>query len=148
MTSMRRHRGSGSTAFRIVNGDAMKNRREAGFTLVELLVVLAILGLLLGLALPRYFHSIEASKETVLAENLRVTREAIDKFYGDTGRYPDTLDELVDKRYLRAVPYDPIADSATAWIVVPPQEGIAGNVYDIHSSAEGSGRDGRPFVER
>lgn len=126
----------------------MRNRREGGFTLIELLVVLAIMGLLLGLALPRYFHVIDSSKETVLAENLRITRDAIDKFYGDTGRYPDTLDELVEKRYLRAVPYDPVAESATAWIIDPPQEGFAGNVYDLHSGAEGSGRDGRPFSEK
>lgn len=126
----------------------VKNRREGGFTLVELLVVLAIMTLLLGLALPRYFHVIESSKETVLVENLRITREAIDKFYGDTGRYPDSLDELVEKRYLRAVPFDPVADSAVAWIIDPPQEGIAGNVYDLHSGAEGSGRDGRPFGEK
>lgn len=126
----------------------VKRKREAGFTLVELLVVLAIMTLLLGLALPRYFHVIESSKETVLVENLRITREAIDKFYGDTGRYPDSLDELVEKRYLRAVPFDPVADSATAWIIDPPQEGIAGTVYDLHSGAEGSGRDGRAFSEK
>lgn len=126
----------------------VKRKAEAGFTLVELLVVLAIMTLLLGLALPRYFHVIDSSKETVLAENLRITREAIDKFYGDTGRYPDSLDELVEKRYLRAVPFDPVADSAVAWIIAPPQEGIAGNVYDLHSGAEGSGRDGRPFGEK
>ncbi len=126
----------------------VKRRGEAGFTLVELLVVLAIMTLLLGLALPRYFHVIDSSKETVLAENLRITREAIDKFYGDTGRYPDSLDELVEKRYLRAVPFDPVADSAAAWIIDPPQDGIAGNVYDLHSGAEGSGRDGRPFAEK
>lgn len=126
----------------------MRSGRQSGFTLVELLVVMAILGLLLSLAVPRYFHSIDVSKETVLAENLRITREAIDKFYGDTGRYPDSLDELADKHYLRGVPYDPIAGSATAWIIVAPQEGLAGNVYDLHSGAEGAGQDGRPFAER
>lgn len=126
----------------------VKSQRQAGFTLVELLVVLAIMALLLSLVLPRYFHVIDSSKETVLAENLRITREAIDKFYGDTGRYPDSLDELVEKRYLRGVPFDPVADSAAVWIIDPPQEGIAGNVYNIHSGAEGAGRDGRPFGEK
>lgn len=123
----------------------MSRRRQVGFTLVELLVVMAIVGLLLSLALPRYYHAIDSSKETVLIENLRVAREAIDKFYGDSGRYPDSLEEMVEKRYLRSVPFDPVADSSSAWILVPPDEHFAGHVYDLHSGAEGTARDGRAF---
>lgn len=120
---------------------------SSGFTLIELLVVLAIVALLLTLAAPRYFRTIDTSKETVLAENLRLTRETIDKFYGDQGRYPESLAELVDKRYLRNVPYDPVSDSAETWIVVPPSNGTPGNVYDIKSGAEGQTRDGKLFRE-
>ncbi|MDS4016333.1 MAG: prepilin-type N-terminal cleavage/methylation domain-containing protein [Candidatus Accumulibacter sp.] len=119
-----------------------------GFTLIELLVVLSIIALLLTLAVPRYFHSIDTSKETVLGENLRIVRETIDKFYGDNGRYPDSLDELVSQRYLRALPYDPVTGSTTTWIVVAPETPDAkGNVYDIKSGAPGNTRDGKPFAD-
>ncbi|BCG02459.1 type II secretion system pseudopilin OxpG (plasmid) [Paraburkholderia sp. PGU19] len=120
-------------------------RKRNGFTLIELLIVLSIIALMLTLALPQYFHSIDASKEKILAENLHVTRDAIDKFYGDLGRYPDSLDELVDKRYLRAPPFDPVTDSATTWHIVPPDEQFPGKVYDLRSGAEGTTLDGRPF---
>ena len=120
-------------------------RRSAGFTLIELLLVLAIVALLSTLALPSYFHSIDASKEKILAENLHVTRDAIDKFYGDIGRYPDSLDELVDKHYLRSLPFDPIADSATTWVIVPPEEQFPGKVFDVKSGASGTTLDGRAF---
>lgn len=119
--------------------------RSSGFTLIELLVVLAIIALLLTLAVPRYFQTIDASKETILAENLHATRDAIDKFYGDTGRYPDALEELVEKRYLRSMPVDPITQSTTTWVVVPPDDQFKGNVYDIKSSAPGNDRNGQPF---
>ena len=76
-----------------------------GFTLIELLVVLAIIAVLLTLAVPRYFNQIDGAKETVLRENLQVTRVAIDKYFGDLGRYPDSLDELVERRYLRSLPF-------------------------------------------
>jgi general secretion pathway protein G len=125
----------------------MTSIRTQGFTLIELLVVLAIVALLLTLAVPRYFQSIETGKETVLMENLRLTRETIDKFYGDTGRYPESLDELVEKKYLRALPVDPIVESATAWLIVPPDDPSKGNVYGIKSSAPGNRRDGTPFSE-
>lgn len=119
----------------------------SGFTLIELLVVLAIVALLLTLAVPRYFQSIDASKETVLAENLRTTRETIDKFYADTGRYPESLDELVEHKYLRALPVDPITESTTTWILVPPEDTEKGKVYSIKSGASGNTRDGKPFAE-
>lgn len=118
-----------------------------GFTLIELLVVLAIVALLLTLAVPRYFQSIDTAKETVLSDNLRISRETIDKFYGDTGRYPESLEELVEKKYLRALPVDPITDSATTWIIVPPDDAEQGNVYSIKSGADGNNRDGIPFAE-
>jgi general secretion pathway protein G len=119
--------------------------RSSGFTLIELLVVLAIVALLLTLAVPRYFQSIESSKEAVLLENLRTTRESIDKFYADTGRYPESLNELVERKYLRALPVDPITESTTTWLVVPPDDADKGNVYSIKSGAAGQTRDGRAF---
>jgi len=119
----------------------------AGFTLIELLVVLAIIATLLTLTLPRYFKTIDNTKETVLIENLRATRDALDKFYGDNGRYPDTLDELVTRRYLRGLPVDPVAESAVAWVIVPPPPDYKGKVYDIKSSAPGKARDGRALSE-
>jgi general secretion pathway protein G len=118
-----------------------------GFTLIELIVVMAIISLLLTLAAPRYFRSIERSKETVLRANLVSTRDALDKFHADTGRYPEQLAELVTRRYLRTLPWDPLLESDAAWVVVPPAGGQAGNVYDIHSAAEGKGLDGLPYAE-
>jgi general secretion pathway protein G len=124
-----------------------KRTASGGFTLVELLVVLAIVALLLSLAMPRYFQSIAVSKETVLAENLRTTRDAIDKFYSDTGRFPENLEELTEKKYLRALPFDPILDSTVRWTIVPPPADAKGNVYDLKSTAEGIARNGKPFTE-
>lgn len=121
--------------------------RNDGFTLIELLVVLAIVALLLTLSFPRYFQSIDASKEAVLADNLRIVRETIDKFYGDTGRYPESLEELVEKKYLRALPVDPVADSTDTWVIVPPDDTDQGNVYSIKSGAPGKNRDGKPFSD-
>jgi general secretion pathway protein G len=118
---------------------------RVGFTLIELLVVMAVVALLLTLALPRYFQSIDVSKETILIENLRVTRDAIDKFYADKGRYPESLEELVDKKYLRAMPYDPIAEASDRWLIMAPES--QGGVYDIRSGAPGSARNGKPFSE-
>lgn len=119
-----------------------------GFTLIELLVVLSIVALLLTLALPRYFQQIDNAKETVLIENLRVTREVIDKFYKDTGRYPERLDQLVERRYLKALPYDPITERFDSWVLLPPTESQddVGVIGDIKSGAGGATRTGKPFA--
>jgi len=122
-------------------------RSTKGFTLIELIVVMTIISLLLTLAAPRYFRSIDKSKETVLKANLSATRDALDKFHADTGRYPIELGELVEKHYLRVLPYDPIVDSSEAWTITPPTNGQEGGVYNINSSAEGTDADGVPYAQ-
>jgi general secretion pathway protein G len=121
--------------------------KARGFTLVELLVVMAIVALLLSLALPRYFNHLGSSRETVLKQDLAVMRDAIDKYHGDTGRYPDSLDEMVSSRYLRALPVDPITERADTWQLVAPSDGEAGAVYDVRSGAPGVARDGSSYVD-
>lgn len=116
-----------------------------GFTLIELLVVLAIVALLSALALPRYTQYVERNREAVLAENLRLTRDALEQFHSDRGRYPETLEELVVRRYLKHVPFDPIIESNHHWLVSEPLPPIEGKIADIHSAAPGTGRDGRRF---
>jgi general secretion pathway protein G len=122
-------------------------RRKSGFTLIELLVVMAIIATLLTLAVPRYFASLEKSREAVLHANLTLMRETLDKYYGDKGVYPASLDELVASRYLRSVPTDPITQSNTTWIVVPPAQPDMGGVYDVKSGAQGNARDGTAFLD-
>jgi general secretion pathway protein G len=124
----------------------MVKRTPSGFTLIELLVVMAIIALLLSIAAPRYFNSVDKTKEAVLHQDLSTMRDALDKYYGDTGKYPDTLDDLVSKKYLRKLPVDPITDSAATWVTVPPADAEQGGVYDLHSGAPGNGRDGTPYA--
>lgn len=134
---------------RTTNGErvsARLPRRVLAFTLIELLVVFAILATLLTLAVPRYFSSVERSKEAVLKQNLAAMRSALDQFHSDTGKYPESLDDLVKKRYLRAVPADPITDRSDSWVTQPPpaDSGLAG-IYDVHSGAEGKASDGSSY---
>src|SRR5258708_37689740 len=96
--------------------------RRRGFTLIELLVVLSIVAMLLTLALPRYFSSVDKSKEAVLRENLNQMRDAISRYYADKGNYPEALDALVADRYLRKVPLDPIAERISARQIVHPED--------------------------
>ncbi|KAF7598774.1 MAG: type II secretion system protein G [Candidatus Dactylopiibacterium carminicum] len=120
--------------------------RWRGFTLIEMIVAMAILALLLTIALPRYFDGLERSKEAVLAENLKITRDVIDKFYGDNGRYPESLGELVEKRYLRSLPHDPITQSNRTWRLIPPEPPHRGQIFDIRSGARGRAKDGRAYA--
>ncbi|MBC7995260.1 MAG: prepilin-type N-terminal cleavage/methylation domain-containing protein [Rhizobacter sp.] len=120
--------------------------RARGFTLMELMVVMAIIASLMTLALPRYFNSVERSREAVLRQDLSIMRDAIDKFFADRGRYPNTLDELAERRYLRRVPVDPVTESASTWVVVAPPEGeVREGVYDVRSGAPGQSLDGEAY---
>ncbi|MET3109275.1 general secretion pathway protein G [Oxalobacteraceae bacterium GrIS 1.18] len=125
--------------------NATQRNLTGGFTLIELLVVLAIVALLLSVAVPKYFHSLDYSKETILKDNLRVIRKTIDQYYVDAGHYPDGLEELVAKKYLRSMPIDPITESSATWVLVEPNDIKTGKLYDLHSGAQGAGRDGIPY---
>jgi general secretion pathway protein G len=116
-----------------------------GFTLIELLVVMAIIAVLLTLAVPRYFGRVDAANEAVLRDDLHQMRDALDKYYGDNNRYPDKLQDLVTRSYLRRIPPDPITGSDKTWIAVPPKDPALGGVADVHSGAQGNGRDGTPY---
>jgi general secretion pathway protein G len=120
--------------------------RKKGFTLIELLVVMSVIATLLTIAVPRYFQHLDRAREASLRESLAVMRDALDKYRADTGRYPETLDELVIKRYLRKVPPDPITESTDTWVLVPPpDEPGQKKVWDIRSGAEGQGQNGSDY---
>lgn len=125
--------------------------RRRGFTLIELLVVLSIIATLLTLAAPRYFQHVERAKEAVLRENLATTRHALDQYHADKGVWPESLQTLVDERYLRALPIDPLTESSDTWLLETPTEGAsaeaADGVYNLHSGAEGVGSDGKPYAD-
>ena len=108
---------------------------------------MTIIATLLTLAVPRYFGSVDRAKEAVLKQNLATLRDCIDKYNGDTGRYPDSLDDLVTKKYLHAIPNDPITETPATWIAVPPEDLKKGAVYDVKSGAPGKAIDGTSYVE-
>ena len=118
-----------------------------GFTLIELMVVMTVIALLISIAVPRYFHSLEKAKEATLHQSLSVMREAIDKFYGDNERYPSSIKELVTKKYIRVVPMDPITESTETWITQSPSLDNTGAVFDIKSGATGTAKDGTAYAE-
>jgi len=137
--------------WRTVTGSAsvghaqMGSRVARGFTLIELLVVMTIIAVLLTIAVPRYFKTLEHSRETVLRQDLSTLREAIDKHFGDYGQYPDSLVALVERKYIRAVPIDPMTKTAESWQPVVSDDPDHPGIRDIHSSAPGNGVDGTPF---
>ena len=120
----------------------MQSPRRSGFTLIELMVVMAIIAMLLSIAAPRYFNHLDRAREAALRQTLVVMRDAIDKFHGDTGRYPADLEELVSRRYLARLPVDPVSDRRDTWVTVPLAD--APGVWDVHS---GAGGEDQPYAD-
>ncbi len=132
--------------FRMHSGK-FTSQQGKGFTLIELLVVLSIIALLLTIATPRYFSSIDRAKETTLKQDLNVVRDALDKFYADKGVYPESLETLVLDKYINKVPYDPITESNETWEIIPPEPPLEGFVYDIKSGSPEIAKDGTNYNE-
>jgi len=121
--------------------------RLSGFTLIELIVVLAIIALLVSIVAPRYHHTVDRARDASLRTSLNVVRDAIDKFTADRDRYPDSLDELVARGYLRQLPQDPVTGLRDSWQMLPPAASsvMKGKVADVRSGATGRGEDGTPY---
>ena len=129
-------------------GKGMWPRRKQGFTLVELLLVLFVVALLASLVTPVVTNSIYRAREATLKEDLNVMRKAIDDYYADNGRHPETLAKLVEKRYLRAIPIDPITERKDSWLEIKEEnKGKEQGVVDVKSGAEGKSADGVPYRE-
>lgn len=120
---------------------------ERGYTLIELMIVMTIIGILAAIAQPNLQKSIIRAKEASLRQSLFVFRDVIDQHYADHGKYPDTLAELVEKRYIRSIPEDTFTRSTSTWIIVPPEDDAKGMVYDVHSGSDLIGLDGTPYNE-
>lgn len=120
---------------------------QTGFTLIELLVVMVIIATLLSIVAPRYFNSIDKAKEAVLRQDLSILRDSIDQFYSDTGNYPLSLEELVERSYLRSIPVDPLTESNETWISINSPNEQEEGVYDIHTGYSGKAKDGTYYQE-
>jgi general secretion pathway protein G len=114
-------------------------RRSRGFTMIELIVVMTVIGLLVTMALPRYMGTLDRGRDQIIAHDLATMRQAIDRHYGDRGAYPDRLEDLVTRRYLRAIPLNPRTDAAD-WLVIAPPSGAKGMVFDVRDPADPEGK--------
>ncbi|WP_077036345.1 type II secretion system protein [Pelomonas sp. KK5] len=126
-----------------------KKHPQRGFTLIELIVVMAIVALLTSIAAPRYFGGLQKSRETALRTSLETMRDAIDHYVADKGKYPDSLRQLAELHYIREIPEDPLSGKRDQWVEVmpPPDAQSAGNLYDVRSGAAGRASDGRLYAD-
>lgn len=123
----------------------MNRRSSRGFSLIELLVVLAIVATLLSIVSARYVHQVDKAKEVALRENLALVRQSLDHFYADKDHYPESLEELVHGRYLRRLPQDPLTDRDDTWVLISQEESGKKRIIDIRSGASGIGMDGTAY---
>jgi general secretion pathway protein G len=126
--------------------------RAAGFTLVELLIVISLISILAAMGLVQYRNSVTSTKESVLRTDLFRMRDAIDQYYADKGKYPSALDSLVSEGYMRKIPEDPITKSSDSWTTVPAEPdpnnpSAEPGVYDVKSGAQGTALDGSSYTE-
>jgi general secretion pathway protein G len=131
-----------------------KQKKKNGFTLIELIIVFTLIGILVGLGLPQYKNSVIRARETVLKEDLFQMRTLIDQYYTDKLKYPASLQTLVDEKYLRAIPIDPITREATTWVEIPEEmeledmlAGVIPGIVDVRSGSDKTARDGTPYNE-
>ncbi len=118
-----------------------------GYTLIEMMTVIAIISILATIAVPSFQKSIVRAKEASLRNSLFILRDVIDQYYADQGNYPESLETLVEKRYIRAIPQDPFTGSNDTWILIPAQgEGLSG-IYDVHSGSDRISLYGTPYNE-
>lgn len=141
--------GLGTRDSGLVN-PAARRRRAAGFTLIELMIVVTIVGILATISQPMFRSAVVQAREAALRENLYVLRDAIDKYYADNDKYPENLMDLVDRRYIRKMPKDPITGSTETWQVVqftdektPQLTGI----MDVKSGSDVTGSDGHKYSD-
>ncbi len=131
---------------------AMQTRKkvEAGFTLMELMIVMAIIGILATLAVPSFIGAIRSAREAVLKEDLHVMRAAIDSYTMDKQKAPQSLDDLVQSGYLRSIPEDPMTKSADTWVTdtsdtLSSVDQTEPGIDDVHSGSQETGSDGQPY---
>lgn len=129
-----------------------RGESESGFTLVELMIVMLIIGVLAAIAIPSYVSSLKSAKEAVLKEDLHVLRQAIDAYTNDKEKAPQSLDDLVSAGYLKTIPMDPMTHSNTTWVTstddsVQSLDQTDGGVNDVHSGSSETGSDGKAYSE-
>ena len=135
-----------------MRGKLKEKKQKNGFTLIELIIVLTLIGILVGMGLPQYKNATKRAREAALKENLAILRELINQYYTDKLKYPASLQALVDEGYLRKIPRDPITRSIETWIEIPEileEEDLMANVipgiFDVVSGSDENGLDGTPY---